>query len=125
MPKLLVMLALALLTPLILFQVSSATPEVDKLFESRQLSTLTIRNTSLLPRTVYARFEYPVDPENRNYGFVQTLLPGQRIKYEAPAGTRIYACDGKYWDNYSPKEKLLVTADGVTTYRFTANEFKP
>ncbi|MEM1087757.1 MAG: hypothetical protein AAGH90_08510 [Pseudomonadota bacterium] len=98
---------------------------VEQLYDSENLSTLTIKNRSILPRRVYARFEYPIDPGNRNYGFIKTIPPFGEITYEAPAGTDIWACDGKYWEGFSPKEKLMVTADGVSDYVYTVSEFKP
>ena len=42
---------------------------------------LVIRNTSLLPRTVYARFEMPRARANRNNGFVRTVPPLSTITY--------------------------------------------
>ena len=86
---------------------------------------LVIRNTSVLPRKVYARFELPSDPNNRNNGFVQTVPPLSTIAYDLPIGVRVFACDGKYWDNYRPDEAFAVTISAADTYTFTAREFKP
>ena len=86
---------------------------------------LVIRNTSALPRTVYARFEMPGDPGNRNYGFVQTIPPLSSLAYDLPAGVRVFACDGKYWDDYRPDEVYAVTIESEGTYRFSHSQFKP
>lgn len=86
---------------------------------------LVIRNTSALPRTVYARFEMPGDPGNRNYGFMQTIPPLSSIAYDLPSGVRVFACDGKYWDNYRPDEAYAVTIENEGTYRFSHSQFKP
>ncbi|MEP2735816.1 MAG: hypothetical protein ABJP34_05915 [Erythrobacter sp.] len=86
---------------------------------------LVIRNTSILPRIVYARFQMPDDPSNRNYGFYQTIAPLSSIAYDLPVGVRVFACDGKYWDNYRPDEALAVTIEKAGFYRFTHSQFKP
>ncbi|MEO0871506.1 MAG: hypothetical protein AAFY19_06020 [Pseudomonadota bacterium] len=86
---------------------------------------LVIRNTSILPRTVYARFELPGEPGNRNNGFVQTVPPLSTITYALPLGVRVFACDGKYWDAYRPDEAYAVTIREADTYTFTTRQFKP
>lgn len=86
---------------------------------------LVIRNTSVLPRKVYARFEMPGDEGNRNYGFIQSVPPLSSLTYVLPVGVRVFACDGKYWDNYRPDEALAVTIAKPDTYSFTARQFKP
>lgn len=86
---------------------------------------LVIRNTSVLPRTVYARFEMPSDPGNRNYGFYQTIPPLSKIAYDLPVGVRVFACDGKYWDSYRPDEAYAVTIAKEGTYRFSHSQFQP
>ncbi|MEM1389547.1 MAG: hypothetical protein AAGG45_00570 [Pseudomonadota bacterium] len=132
MLKYIILALIALLSPIILPNVSAEEGTwrddktlVELLYVSENLSTLTIKNRSALPRRVYARFEYAIDPGNRNYGFIQTIPPFGEIRYEAPAGTDIWACDGKYWEGFTPKEKLMVTADGVSDYVYTVSEFKP
>ena len=131
MAKAIILMCAALLSPHVLPSfnaqddpINLKTP-VEKLYDGDNLSTLTIQNWSIFPRRVYARFEYPVDPGNRNYGFIQTIPPGGEITYRAPAGTDIWACDGRYWEGFQPKEKLMVTADGVRDYVYTVSEFKP
>ena len=86
---------------------------------------LVIRNTSILPRTVYARFELPGDPGNRNNGFVKTVPPLSSITYALPLGVRVFACDGEYWDAYRPDEAYAVTIREADTYTFTTRQFKP
>ncbi|MEO1642793.1 MAG: hypothetical protein AAFR74_05605 [Pseudomonadota bacterium] len=132
MAKYFILTLLALISLIILPKVcaqdasltNGSTP-VERLFKSDTLSTLMIKNRSPFPHRVYARFEYSIDPGNRNYGFIKTIPPFGEITYEAPAGTDIWACDGKYWEGFSPKEKLIVTADGVSDYVYTVSEFKP
>jgi len=98
---------------------------VDQRSQSEERGHLVIRNTSVLPRTVYARFELPGDPANRNNGFVQTVPPLSTITYALPLGVRVFACDGKYWDAYRPDEAYAVTILEADSYTFTAREFKP
>lgn len=92
---------------------------------AKESGRLVIKNTSILPRTVYARFQMPDDPDNRNYGFFQTILPLSKVAFDLPLGVRVFACDGKYWDSYRPDEVLAVTIVEAGTYRFTHSEFKP
>lgn len=86
---------------------------------------LVIENTSIFPRKVYARFELPTQPGNRNNGFAQTIPPLSKVAYDLPLGVRVFACDGKYWDSYRPDEAFAVTIAEAGAYRFTHNEFKP
>lgn len=87
--------------------------------------TLTIVNRGIRPQTLYARFEYPWDVGNRNYGFIQTVWPGQKLVYDAPVGMKIYACDDKYWGNRAPNEELFATIEAGQSVTFTAARFKP
>ncbi|MEO0590073.1 MAG: hypothetical protein AAFZ11_05880 [Pseudomonadota bacterium] len=93
--------------------------------QGEERGQLVIRNTSILPRTVYARFELPSEPGNRNNGFVQTVPPLSTITYALPLGVRVFACDGKYWDAYRPDEAYAVTITEADTYTFTTRQFKP
>ena len=65
------------------------------------------------PTYFYIRVALPSSPNNRNYGFVDLVQPGQEIKIATPEGTVFYACDGPYWNDYEPKEKkvFVVTTD--------------
>ena len=93
--------------------------------EGEESGRLVIRNTATLPRRVYARFQMPGDPENRNYGFVQTIPPLSTLAYDLPIGVRVFACDGRYWDDYRPDEALAVTISNPGAYEFTHAQFKP
>ncbi|MEM7702683.1 MAG: hypothetical protein AAF251_12155 [Pseudomonadota bacterium] len=92
---------------------------------AQESGRLVIENTSVFPRKVYARFQMPNDPNNRNYGFFQTIPPLSKIAYDLPLGVRVFACDGKYWDDYRPDEAYAVTIMEEATYRFTHREFQP
>lgn len=98
---------------------------VEEISDAEQIGQLQVRNTSILPRTVYARFEMPGDPGNRNYGFMQTIPALSTITYKLPLGVKVFACDGRYWDSYRPDEAFAVTISDAATYTFTTREFKP
>lgn len=87
--------------------------------------TLVVMNEADSPVTLYARFEFESDPGNRNLGFVQELGPGQELVYNLPARTRVFACDGKYWDDYRPLERLVGVVGEGESLRLTASEFRP
>ena len=93
--------------------------------EIQETGRLVIRNTSRLPRKVYARFEMPGDEGNRNYGFIRSIPPLSTIVYVLPLGVRVFACDGKYWGQYRPDEAFAVKIAEADTYAFTARQFKP
>lgn len=93
--------------------------------KAKESGRLIIRNTSILPRTVYARFQMPEDPDNRNYGFMQTVPALSAIAYDLPAGVRVFACDGRYWDDYRPDEAFAVMITDGASHQFSHAEFKP
>lgn len=94
-------------------------------FSESDAQTLSVTNDGLFPSKVFARFQFPNDPENRNYGFMQSIKPGQTLVYQLPAGTAIYACDGRYWDDYRPNERLVGVLTAGQSIAFTAGEFRP
>ena len=98
---------------------------VETQVQGEERGHLVIRNTSILPRTIYARFELPGDPGNRNNGFVKTVPPLSSNTYALPMGVRVFACDGEYWDAYRPDEAYAVTIREADTYTFTTRQFKP
>jgi hypothetical protein len=59
------------------------------------------------PTQIYIRVSLPSTPNNRNYGLVDLIRPGQEIKLVCPAGAIFYACDGPYWHDFRPKEKKM------------------
>lgn len=100
-----------------------ASARTNTQFAQSDAQTLTIENDGLLPKTVYARFVFPDSEPTRNTGFVQTILPGRDITYWLPAGTIIYACDGKYWDDYTPAEMEIGTLEEGEHLTLTTDEF--
>ena len=58
---------------------------------------------------VYVRIILPSVPGNRNYGLSDEVKPGMRYKLFCPEGAQFIACDGPFWHNAKPKEKLIFT----------------
>lgn len=61
--------------------------------------------------TLYVRLSLPNVPGNRNYGFVARLSPNESYYFSCPSATKIYACDGKYWNDFKPKETLVLMVE--------------
>ena len=74
-----------------------------------------VHNDGLNSQKLYARIALPSAPANRNYGFITTIEPGETFSFVCPVGSKIYACDGKYWGDYTPKECLVLEVDGSKT----------
>ncbi len=70
-----------------------------------------MKNKSKKTVKLFVRVAIPSAPYNRNYGFVAVIEPNDVFPFVCPSGSNIYACDGKYWADYRPKECLVLTAD--------------
>lgn len=70
-----------------------------------------IKNKTEKQVTLYTRLAIPSAPNNRNYGFIAKLRPGEDYRFSCSSGTKIYACDGPYWHKFTPKEALVLTVD--------------
>lgn len=70
-----------------------------------------VQNKSDKIANMYVRLALPNSPNNRNYGFVARIKPTENYFFSCPSGTRIYSCEGKYWDRYRPKETLILEVD--------------
>lgn len=73
--------------------------------------TFTVTGKSLLKRQVHVRAQLPFVNERTNNGFSRKLSSFSHIKVSYPAGTKIYLCDGPYWNSGNVKETLLLTVD--------------
>ena len=65
------------------------------------------------PTFFYIRVGLPSSPNNRNYGLVDLVKPGSKLKIICPVGSIFYACDGPFWNDNRPKEKkaFVVTTE--------------
>lgn len=59
---------------------------------------------------LYVRFVLPSVPGNRNYGISDEVPPGKKYKVICPEGVEFYACDGPFWGENHPKEKMVLKA---------------
>lgn len=64
-----------------------------------------------LKRLVHVRAQLPFVKEKTNTGFSRKLSSFNRIQLSYPVGTKIYLCDGPYWNGDSVKETLLLVVE--------------
>ena len=102
-------------------QVSFAGSVVNEQFHDSSNEGITVYNESFYPVTIYSRFLLPGSkPEAlRNTGTKYTVYPRSEITYYLPAGTRVVATNGVYWDNPDPnlpdeKELAKVVSGSIT-----------
>ena len=84
----------------------------------------TVKDTPPYDRAIYVRLQLPGEPKNRNYGFSHRL--GRRmLAVKVPVGTRLFSCDGPYWQDHAFKERfakvILADDDGRI---FTSKELQ-
>jgi len=78
------------------------------------------------PSYIYVRVALPAVPNNRNYGMVDFIKPGQKIKLVCPVGSVFYACDGPYWNENKPKEeKAFVVTQEMDGMEIHSNALLP
>lgn len=71
-----------------------------------------ISGKSLFGKQVYVRAQLPFGPERSNHGFSQRLSLLKDIRVSYPIGTKIYLCEGVYWNGPVP-ETLLFTVSSA------------
>jgi hypothetical protein len=49
--------------------------------------------------------------EKTNNGFSRKISSFSKLRLSYPAGTKIYLCDGPYWNGGDVNETLLLTVD--------------
>ncbi len=72
--------------------------------------TFKIRGNSPLGRQVHVRAQLPFDKERSNNGFSRKLSMFTTVSASYPVGTKIYLCEGPYW-NGPVEETLLLEVD--------------
>jgi uncharacterized membrane protein YphA (DoxX/SURF4 family) len=72
-----------------------------------------VKGASAFPVKVYVRVQLPWDPNPKaNTGFTTTLSRSKLMKMTYPVGTRVYVCDGPYWEkDRTYQERLVVAVD--------------
>ena len=110
-------------------QVSFTGSLVNEQFHDSSNEGITVYNESFYPVTIYSRFLIPGSkPEAlRNTGTKYTVYPRSEITYYLPAGTRVVATNGVYWDNPDPnfpdeKELAKVVSGSIT--KLPARDFR-
>jgi uncharacterized membrane protein YphA (DoxX/SURF4 family) len=76
------------------------------------LIPLVFRGRDVDARTVHLRMELPFEGASKTMGFSQSLSCSLEKYVAWPIGTRVYLCDGPFWDSASTtNEKLLFIVD--------------
>ncbi|MCU0354287.1 MAG: DoxX family protein [Cytophagales bacterium] len=78
-----------------------------------KMVTFRVKGASFLPTKTYVRVQLPWDTNPKaNTGFTTSLSRFGEMKVSYPVGTKVYVCDGPYWEKDSRyTEKLIVTVD--------------
>jgi uncharacterized membrane protein YphA (DoxX/SURF4 family) len=76
-----------------------------------QMVTFKIAGNNLLPKQAYVRVQLPFENQKSSVGFSRPLSRNKAYQVTYPVGSKIYVCDGPYWDGSSYKETLLLTVD--------------
>jgi uncharacterized membrane protein YphA (DoxX/SURF4 family) len=87
-------------------------PDTEAIARARGLSMVTfkISGKALVGKQVHVRAQLPWVEGRSNEGFSRRLSRFDAMRVSFPVGTKIYLCDGPYWNGPVP-EKLLFTVD--------------
>lgn len=87
-------------------------PDVETVAKQLGLEMITFRiaGTSLFGKQTHVRVQLPYLAERTNTGFSRKLSRFEAFKVSYPIGTKVYLCDGPYWNGPVP-EKLVLTVD--------------
>ena len=70
-----------------------------------------ISGKNLINKQVYVRADLPAGFEQEPHGFSRSLNIFSRLKVSYPVGTKLYLCEGPYWNGTAVKETLVLTVD--------------
>lgn len=76
-----------------------------------ELVTFKIAGKGLFPQQAHIRVQLPFENQKSNVGFSRPLSRNKEYQVTYPVGSKVYVCDGPYWDGGSYKETLLLTVD--------------
>lgn len=62
-------------------------------------------------RQVHVRAQLPFVAERTNNGFSRKISSFSKVRCSYPAGTKIFVCDGPYWNGGNIKETLVLTLE--------------
>jgi len=85
---------------------------------ARGLEMITFAITGKTPwgRQVYVRVDLPFDADSKNIGFSRSLSAFQRFRVSYPVGTRLYLCEGPYWNGPAAETLLLTVTPEQRSY---------
>lgn len=91
---------------------ANAADDLEVFAKQNGLSMVTFVVAGKLPlkRQVHVRAQLPLVNEKTSHGFSRKLSTFSRFEVSYPVGTKIYLCDGPYW-NGDVKETLLLIVD--------------
>ena len=75
-----------------------------------EMITFKVSGKNPVGKQVHVRAQMPFDSGRSNNGFSRRLSYFDVYKISFPVGTKIYLCEGPYWNGEVP-EKLLFTVD--------------
>jgi uncharacterized membrane protein YphA (DoxX/SURF4 family) len=76
-----------------------------------EMVTFRVAGKSILPKQVYVRVQLPFDNQKSNVGFSRSLSRASEYQVSYPVGSKVYVCEGAYWNGTDVKETLLLTVD--------------
>jgi hypothetical protein len=87
-------------------------PDIETVAKQKGLEMVTFKvsGKSLTGEQVHVRVQLPYIAERSNQGFSRKLSRFDVLKVCYPVGTKMYLCEGAYWNGPVP-EKLIVTVD--------------
>lgn len=93
-------------------------------FGTNPTQKFSVKGRRWLGTQVYVRIQLPEDPENRNFGFMQHLSRNEIYSFAVPVGAKIWVCDGRYWDDYKPKEYVYKTVGALDDGEIHVNDLR-
>lgn len=87
-------------------------PDIETVAKQMGLEMITFKvsGKSLVGEQVHVRVQLPYITERSNQGFSRKMSRFDLLKVRYPVGTKVYLCEGEYWNGPVP-EKLIVTVD--------------
>ena len=122
------MRVIILLVALVATHHSIASSAVNRQFHVATTEGITIFNGGEVPVEIFSRSIIPGLPSKdlRNTGTRYTVMPKSDITYYLPAGTKVIATDGVYWDDPAPNdpdERIVLTVVEGDIAKVSATEF--
>lgn len=86
---------------------------IEQLAQQRGIPMVkfTLRGSTFWPRQVYVRVQLPWETHQSNVGFSSTMSMFSEKQVSYPVGSKVYSCDGAYWEGKPVKQRHIVTVD--------------